>query len=79
MGGMVAQGLMLDYPHRVRSAVIADSRHTTTPEFTKAWHQRAAIVRKDGRRCKRRIDGGALVEQRTGRAQSGRHNAAWKR
>jgi 3-oxoadipate enol-lactonase len=48
MGGMVAQGLMLDHPHRVRSAVIADSRHTTTPEFTKAWHQRAATVRKDG-------------------------------
>ncbi len=48
MGGMVAQGLMLDHPHRVRSAIIADSRHTTTTEFTKAWHARAATVRKEG-------------------------------
>jgi 3-oxoadipate enol-lactonase len=48
MGGMVAQGLMLDHPNRVLSAVIADSRHTTTPEFTKAWHARAATVRKEG-------------------------------
>jgi 3-oxoadipate enol-lactonase len=48
MGGMVAQGLMLDHADRVRSAVIADSRHTTTAEFTKAWHARAAAVRKDG-------------------------------
>jgi 3-oxoadipate enol-lactonase len=48
MGGMVAQGLMLEHPARVRSAVIADSRHTTTPEFTTAWHARAAEVRKGG-------------------------------
>jgi 3-oxoadipate enol-lactonase len=48
MGGMVAQGLMLDHPNRVLSAVVADSRHTTTPEFTKAWHARAATVRKEG-------------------------------
>ena len=48
MGGMVAQGLILDHPQRVESAVIADSRHTTTPEFTRAWRARAAAVRKDG-------------------------------
>jgi len=48
MGGMIAQGLMLDYPERVISAVIADSRHTTTPEFTAAWLSRAEEVRKGG-------------------------------
>src|SRR5262249_47072747 len=48
MGGMVGLGLMLDHPRRIRSAVIADSRHTTTPEFTKAWHERAATVRQGG-------------------------------
>lgn len=48
MGGMVTLGLMLDYPQRVRSGTIADSRHTTTPEFTKAWIERAEAVRKNG-------------------------------
>lgn len=48
MGGMIAQGLMLDYPDRVSSAVIADSRHTTTAEFTEAWLSRAEAVRKGG-------------------------------
>lgn len=48
MGGMIAQGLMLEYPKRMKSAVIADSRHTTTPEFTKAWLDRAAAVRRGG-------------------------------
>jgi len=48
MGGMIAQGLMIDHPDRVKSAVIADSRHTTTPEFTQAWLSRADEVRKGG-------------------------------
>jgi 3-oxoadipate enol-lactonase len=48
MGGMVTLGMLLDHPRRVKSAVIADSRHTTTPEFTAAWHERAAEVRRDG-------------------------------
>jgi 3-oxoadipate enol-lactonase len=48
MGGMVGLGLMLDHKSRIRSAVIADSRHTTTPEFTKAWLDRAAAVRQGG-------------------------------
>jgi 3-oxoadipate enol-lactonase len=48
MGGMIAQGLMLDHPARVKSAVIADSRHTTTPEFTAAWLSRADEVRSGG-------------------------------
>jgi 3-oxoadipate enol-lactonase len=48
MGGMVGLGLMLDHAARIKSAVIADSRHTTTPEFTKAWHDRAAAVRQGG-------------------------------
>jgi 3-oxoadipate enol-lactonase len=48
MGGMVTQGMLLDHPARVISAVIADSRHTTTPEFTEAWHRRAAAVRQGG-------------------------------
>jgi 3-oxoadipate enol-lactonase len=48
MGGMVGLGLMLDHPKRLRSAVIADSRHTTRPDFTEAWLQRAEAVRKGG-------------------------------
>jgi len=48
MGGMVGLGLVLDHPKRLRSAVIADSRHTTQPEFTEAWLRRAEAVRKAG-------------------------------
>ncbi len=48
MGGMVTIGMLLDHPTRVRSAIIADSRHTTTPEFTAAWHARAEEVRRGG-------------------------------
>jgi len=48
MGGMVAQGLVLDHAPRIVSASVCDSRHTTTPEFTKAWYDRAAEVRKGG-------------------------------
>ncbi|HUZ75373.1 MAG TPA: alpha/beta fold hydrolase [Stellaceae bacterium] len=48
MGGMIALGLMLDYPQRIKSAVIADSRHTTTPQFTEAWLTRAEAARKGG-------------------------------
>jgi 3-oxoadipate enol-lactonase len=48
MGGMMTLGMLLDHPERVKSAVIADSRHTTTPEFTAAWHERAAEVRRAG-------------------------------
>ena len=48
MGGMIALGLLLDHPERIKSAVIANSRHTTKPEFTEAWLSRAAAVRKGG-------------------------------
>jgi 3-oxoadipate enol-lactonase len=48
MGGMVAQGLVLDHAPRIISASVCDSRHTTTPEFSKAWYDRAADVRKGG-------------------------------
>jgi len=48
MGGMVTLGMLLDHPGRLISAVIADSRHTTTAEFTAAWHERAAEVRRGG-------------------------------
>ncbi len=48
MGGMIGLGLLIHHPGRVKSAVIADSRHTTTPEFTAAWLQRAEAVRKGG-------------------------------
>ncbi len=48
MGGMVGLGLMLDHAARIKGAVIADSRHTTTPEFTKAWLERAEAVRQGG-------------------------------
>jgi 3-oxoadipate enol-lactonase len=48
MGGMVGLGLMIRHPHKIKGAVIADSRHTTTPEFTKAWLDRITTVRKDG-------------------------------
>ena len=48
MGGMVTLGMLLDHPGRLISAVIADSRHSTTSEFTAAWHERAAEVRRGG-------------------------------
>jgi 3-oxoadipate enol-lactonase len=48
MGGMIALGLLLDHAERIKSAVIADSRHTTTPEFTEAWLSRAEAVRRGG-------------------------------
>jgi 3-oxoadipate enol-lactonase len=48
MGGMIALGMLLDHPQRIKSAVIADSRHTTTAAFTDAWLERAEAVRKDG-------------------------------
>lgn len=48
MGGMIGLGLLIHHPHRMKSAVIADSRHTTTPDFTKAWLDRIAAVRKSG-------------------------------
>jgi 3-oxoadipate enol-lactonase len=48
MGGMIGLGLLLDHRQRIASAVIADSRHTTTPEFTQAWLDRAAVVRTGG-------------------------------
>jgi 3-oxoadipate enol-lactonase len=48
MGGMVGLGLMILHPHKIKGAVIADSRHTTTPDFTKAWLDRIVAVRKSG-------------------------------
>lgn len=48
MGGMVGLGLMIHHPHRIKRAVIADSRHTTTPAFTKAWLDRIDTVRTGG-------------------------------
>jgi 3-oxoadipate enol-lactonase len=48
MGGMVGLGMLINHPSRVKSAVIADSRHTTQPEFTEAWLRRADTVRKSG-------------------------------
>ncbi len=48
MGGMVGLGLMIRHPHKIKAAVIADSRHTTTPDFTKAWLDRIAAVRNGG-------------------------------
>jgi 3-oxoadipate enol-lactonase len=48
MGGMVGLGMLINHPERLTSAVIADSRHTTQPEFTEAWLSRAATVRNEG-------------------------------
>lgn len=48
MGGMITLGLLLDHPDRIISGVVADSRHTTTPEFTEAWLTRAEAVRRGG-------------------------------
>jgi 3-oxoadipate enol-lactonase len=48
MGGMVAQGLVLDHGARIKSASVCDSRHTTTPEFSKAWYTRVDEVRGGG-------------------------------
>lgn len=48
MSGMIGLGLLLDHPQRIGSAVLADTRHTTTPEFTQAWRTRAEAVRQKG-------------------------------
>ena len=48
MGGMIGLGMLIHHPKRMKSAVIADSRHTTQPEFTDAWLKRADAVRKGG-------------------------------
>jgi 3-oxoadipate enol-lactonase len=48
MGGMVGLGLMIRHPQKIKGAVIADSRHTTTPDFTKAWLDRITAVRNGG-------------------------------
>jgi 3-oxoadipate enol-lactonase len=48
MGGMVGLGLMIRHPQKIKGAVIADSRHTTTPDFTKAWLDRIIAVRASG-------------------------------
>lgn len=48
MSGMIGLGLLLDHPRRIRSAVIADTLHTATPEFTQAWRTRAEAVRRNG-------------------------------
>jgi 3-oxoadipate enol-lactonase len=48
MGGMVAQGLVLDHPRRIKSASVCDSRHSTAPEFSKAWYTRIGEVRGGG-------------------------------
>jgi 3-oxoadipate enol-lactonase len=48
MGGMVGLGLMIRHPRKIKGAVIADSRHTTTADFTKAWLDRIAAVRSGG-------------------------------
>jgi 3-oxoadipate enol-lactonase len=48
MGGMIGLGMLIHHPERMKSAVIADSRHTTQPEFTEAWLKRADAVRKGG-------------------------------
>ena len=48
MGGMVGLGLMIDHPGLLKSAVIANSRHTTRPDFTEAWLSRAEAVRTGG-------------------------------
>ena len=75
MGGMIALGLLLDYPKRIKSAVIADLRHTTTPAFTEAWLSRAEAVRKGGIETIVDFDGGALVQRWTGRTRSRRRRA----
>ena len=48
MGGMIGLGMLIHHPKRMKSAVIADSRHTTQPEFTEAWLKRADVVRNGG-------------------------------
>jgi 3-oxoadipate enol-lactonase len=48
MGGMIGLGMLIKHPQRMKSAAIADSRHTTTPDFTQAWLDRIAAVRNGG-------------------------------
>ena len=72
MGGMITLGMLIDHPARVKSAVIADSRHTTTPEFTKGWLQRAGAVRNGGVEAVVEVDRVPLVECRTHRTEPSR-------
>jgi 3-oxoadipate enol-lactonase len=48
MGGMIGLGMLIHHPQRMKSAAIADSRHTTTPDFTQAWLDRITAVRQGG-------------------------------
>jgi 3-oxoadipate enol-lactonase len=48
MGGMVALGLALDSPTRLRSIAVCDARAEATEEYNEGWVQRIAIVRKGG-------------------------------
>jgi 3-oxoadipate enol-lactonase len=48
LGGMIGIGLALDYPGRVASAVIANSRTEATPEFRALWDERIAVAETDG-------------------------------
>ena len=74
MGGMVTLGMLLDHPTRITSAVIADSRHTTTPDFTAAWHARAG-VRQGGIEAVVASTVRRWSERRSGRTQSGGDHA----
>ena len=48
LGGMIGIGLALDYPGRVASAVVANSRTEATPEFRALWDERIAVAETDG-------------------------------
>jgi len=48
IGGMTAQGLMLEYADRLNSVVIANSMGAIAPEFVSAWQDRIDLSKDKG-------------------------------
>ncbi len=48
IGGMTAQGLMLEHAERLNSVVIANSMGTIAPEFVSAWQDRIDLSQDKG-------------------------------
>lgn len=48
LGGMVAVGLALAHPARLKSLIVANSMMEATPPFVKSWDDRIALARTEG-------------------------------
>ncbi|GAC1346462.1 MAG: 3-oxoadipate enol-lactonase [Acetobacteraceae bacterium] len=48
MGGMVGLELATAHPERLLSLACCDARASATPDYTAAWHERAATAQRDG-------------------------------